>query len=66
MAAAQAAHSIAFLGWKRLQSSTNSGALPCGSDRRISSTLMYWRVLSTTGRKQVVPGALEYWAFQPR
>ena len=44
----------------------NSGALPCGSDSRISSTLMYWRVLSTTGRKHVVPGALECWAFQPR
>ena len=27
---------------------------------------MYWRVLSTTGRKQVVPGALVIWPFQPR
>jgi hypothetical protein len=44
----------------------NSGAVPLGSESRISRTLMYWRVLSTTGRKHVVPGAFECWAFQPR
>ena len=44
----------------------NSGTLPCGSLNRISSTLMYWRVLSTTGRNWVVPGALVIWPFQPR
>ena len=27
---------------------------------------MYWRVLSTTGRNWVVPGALVIWPFQPR
>src|ERR1700751_3011139 len=62
----QAAHSSAFDGRNGLQSSMNSGALPCGSDSRISSTLMYWRVVSTIGRKHVVPGAVECCAFQPR
>ena len=66
LAAAQAAHSIAFFGRNGCQSSMNSGALPFGSLRRISSTLMYWRVLSTTGRNCVVPGALVIWPFQPR
>ena len=66
LAAAHAAHSIAFDGRKGCQSSMNSGTLPCGSDRRISSPLMYWRVRSTTGRKHVVPATLECWAFQPR
>ena len=65
-AAAHAAHSIAFVGLNGCQSSMNSGTLPSGSDSRISSTLMYWRVLSTTGRNCVVPGALEIWPFQPR
>src|SRR6185503_13228618 len=61
-----AAHSIAEPGLNGRQSSMNSGTLPLGSDRRISSTLMYCRVLSTTGRKHVEPGTLECWAFQPR
>src|ERR687888_1295701 len=61
-----AAHSSAELGLNGRQSSMNSGTLPLGSDNRISSTLMYWRVLSTTGRKHVVPGALVIWPFQPR
>ena len=57
---------MALPGRNGRQSSMNSGATPFGSDRRISSTLMYWRVLSTTGRKQVEPGTLLCWAFQPR
>jgi hypothetical protein len=44
----------------------NSGAFPVVSESRMSSTLMYWRVLSTIGRKHVDPGAFECWAFQPR
>jgi hypothetical protein len=66
LAAAQAAQSITERGLNALQSSRNSGTLPCGSASRISSTLIVWRVLSTTGRKHVVPGRLECCAFQPR
>ena len=62
----QATHSTAPFGRNGRQSSMNSGTLPLGSDNRISSTLMYWRVLSTIGRKQVDPGTFECCAFQPR
>jgi hypothetical protein len=64
--ASLATHSTAPLGRNGRQSSMKSGTLPFGSDSRMSSTLMYCRVLSTTGRKQVEPGTLECWAFQPR
>ena len=57
-----AAHSSAPRGRNRCQSSTNNGAI--GSESRINSPLMYWRVTSTIGRKHVVPGTFENWPFQ--